>query len=40
MNIMEIPKVELPNGKTKISIDLFTKMLQDIAITDKVTITT
>lgn len=40
MNIMEIPKVELPNGKTKISIDLFTKMIKDMAIKDEVSIKT
>lgn len=36
MKIAEIPKVELPNGKTQIAIDMFTKMITDIAIKDGV----
>ena len=40
LNMMYISKVELPNSKTKIAIDLFTKMLKDIAIKDEVSIKT
>lgn len=36
MKIIEIPKIELPNGKTHIAIDMFTKMLRDISIKDGV----
>ena len=37
---MKIQKVELPNGKTQIAIDLFTKILKDMAIKDEVSIKT
>ena len=38
MKKTEVPKIELPNGKTHISIEMFTKMLRDIAIKDEVSI--
>lgn len=38
MKITEIPKIELPNCKTHIAIDMFTKMIRDIAMKDNVEI--
>ena len=40
MKIIEIPKIELPNGKKHIAIDMFTKILRDIAMKDEVSIET